>query len=47
MTEISIATTCTISVWRKLGPSIMTSATPEEPFKMEFDSNDVVRIVIT
>jgi hypothetical protein len=47
MTEIKISTPCTISVWRKNGPSIMTSASPEEPFKMEFDSNDVVRIVIT
>jgi uncharacterized protein (DUF302 family) len=47
MTEISISTPCTISVWRKHGPSIMASATPDEPFKMEFDSNDVIRIVVT
>ncbi|HPS39186.1 MAG TPA: hypothetical protein PL124_07210 [Candidatus Cloacimonadota bacterium] len=47
MTVIEIATACTISVWRKNGPSLMTSATPEEPFKMEFDSDDVKRIVVT
>ncbi len=47
MTTIEIATICTISVWRRSGPSVMTSASPEDPFKMEFDSNDVKRIVVT
>lgn len=47
MTTIEIAALCTITVWRKSGPSIIGSATPEEPFKMEFDSTDVVRIVVT
>jgi len=47
MTVIEIATACTISVWRKHEPGTMTTATADEPFKMEFDSNDVIRIVVT
>ena len=46
MTEIIINTNCLITVWRKSGPSFMTSVSTEEPFKMEFD-DDVKRIVIT
>ena len=47
MTTIEIHKNCVVSVWRKNGPSIMTGATPDEPFKMEFNSDDVVRIVVT
>jgi hypothetical protein len=47
MTTIEIHKNCIVSVWRKNGPSIMTGATPDEPFKMEFNSDDVVRIVVT
>jgi len=47
MTSIEIYKECVVSVWRKNGPSIMTGATPDEPFKMEFNSDDVARIVVT
>lgn len=47
MTVIEIYNDCVVSVWRKNGPSIMAGSKPDEPYKMEFDSDDVVRIVIT
>jgi len=47
MTTIEIHKKCVVSVWRKNKPGIMAGATPDEPFKMEFDSDDVVRIVVT
>jgi hypothetical protein len=46
MTEIIITAKCLITVWRKSGPSFMTSISNEEPFEMEFD-DDVKWIVIT
>lgn len=47
MTVIEIHKNCIVSVWRKNRPGIMVGSTPDEPFKMEFDSDDVVRIVVT